>query len=78
LPGTADALVLSLNCRRASAEFGDEGSHAKDSYERELRAAVRDVVARQRDTGIDLVNDGEYGHAMGIEVQLTTFASDLT
>ena len=23
------------------------------------------MVARQRDTGIDLVNDGEYGHSMG-------------
>jgi 5-methyltetrahydropteroyltriglutamate--homocysteine methyltransferase len=26
---------------------------------------VADVVARQRETGIDLVNDGEYGHSMG-------------
>jgi hypothetical protein len=28
---------------------------------------VADVVARQRDTGIDLVNDGEYGHSMGMK-----------
>jgi hypothetical protein len=24
--------------------------------------------SRQRETGIDLVNDGEYGHIMGIRV----------
>jgi hypothetical protein len=29
---------------------------------------VADVVARQRATGIDLVNDGELGHSMGIVV----------
>jgi hypothetical protein len=34
---------------------------------------VADVVARQRETGIDLVNDGEFGHSMGIGVQLTIF-----
>jgi hypothetical protein len=33
-----------------------------------LREAVTDVVARQRDTGTDLVNDGEYGHSMGMRV----------
>ena len=26
---------------------------------------MADVVARQRETGIDLVNDGEFGHSMG-------------
>jgi 5-methyltetrahydropteroyltriglutamate--homocysteine methyltransferase len=35
---------------------------------KELRAAVTDVVRCQRDTGIDLVNDGEYGHSMGMKV----------
>jgi hypothetical protein len=29
---------------------------------------VADVVAHQRETGIDLVNDGEFGHSMGIGV----------
>jgi 5-methyltetrahydropteroyltriglutamate--homocysteine methyltransferase len=52
--------LIGLNSRRASGEFTDEGE-----YQRELRAAVVDVVARQRDTGIDLVNDGEFGHSMG-------------
>ena len=27
-----------------------------------------DVVRRQRELGIDLPNDGEYGHAMGQKV----------
>jgi 5-methyltetrahydropteroyltriglutamate--homocysteine methyltransferase len=30
-------------------------------YERALTAAVADVVARQRDAGLDIVNDGEFG-----------------
>jgi hypothetical protein len=34
---------------------------------------VADVLARQRETGIDLVNDGESGHSMSIEVQLPIF-----
>jgi methionine synthase II (cobalamin-independent) len=40
--------------------FSDE-----DVYQRKLTQAVEEVVARQRDIGIDLVNDGEYGHSMG-------------
>jgi hypothetical protein len=28
---------------------------------------VADVVARRRDTGIDLVNDGGFGHSMGMK-----------
>ena len=30
----------------------------------QLQTAVAEVVARQRDVGIDIVNDGEFGHAM--------------
>jgi 5-methyltetrahydropteroyltriglutamate--homocysteine methyltransferase len=33
----------------------------KGAYARVLRDAVSDVVARQRDVGIDVVSDGEYG-----------------
>jgi 5-methyltetrahydropteroyltriglutamate--homocysteine methyltransferase len=33
----------------------------RGAYERELTAAVADVVARQSDTGLSVVNDGEYG-----------------
>jgi 5-methyltetrahydropteroyltriglutamate--homocysteine methyltransferase len=52
--------LIALNKQRAAGDFTDEAG-----YLRELRAAVADVVARQRAIGIDLVNDGEYGHSMG-------------
>src|SRR6185437_15326960 len=45
---------------RAEGDFPDE-----PAYLSMLCAAVADVVARQRDVGIDLVNDGEFGHSMG-------------
>src|ERR1700761_8446034 len=35
------------------------------AFARELSRAVEDVVARQEEIGIDIVNDGEYGHSMG-------------
>jgi 5-methyltetrahydropteroyltriglutamate--homocysteine methyltransferase len=37
----------------------DAGPHPE--YERALAAAVAGVVARQRDVGLDVVNDGEFG-----------------
>ena len=52
--------LIALNERRAEGNFSDE-----PAYLSRLRAAVADVVARQHDIGIDLVNDGEYGHSMG-------------
>jgi 5-methyltetrahydropteroyltriglutamate--homocysteine methyltransferase len=52
--------LIALNERRAEGNFSDEAG-----YLSELRAAVADVVARQQAIGIDLVNDGEYGHSMG-------------
>jgi hypothetical protein len=55
--------LIALNERRAAGDFTDEAE-----YLGRLRAAVADVVARQRETGIDLVNDGEYGHSMGMRV----------
>ena len=53
------------NVEFLQGDFTDEAE-----YLGRLRAAVADVVARQRDTGIDLVNDGEFGHSMGMKVQL--------
>src|SRR5215470_15910704 len=52
--------LIALNEQRAEGDLSDEAG-----YLRKLRAAVADVVKRQRDVGIDLVNDGEYGHSMG-------------
>jgi 5-methyltetrahydropteroyltriglutamate--homocysteine methyltransferase len=54
--------LIALNEQRAEGDFTNEAE-----YLGELRAAVGDVVARQRDTGIDLVNDGEFGHSMGMK-----------
>jgi len=55
--------LIALNEQRAAGDFSNEAE-----YLSRLRAAVADVVARQRETGIDLVNDGEYGHSMGMKV----------
>jgi 5-methyltetrahydropteroyltriglutamate--homocysteine methyltransferase len=51
---------VQLNLARSSGEDVDEAA-----YEQQLGRAVADVVARQRKIGIDIVNDGEYGHSMG-------------
>jgi 5-methyltetrahydropteroyltriglutamate--homocysteine methyltransferase len=55
--------LIALNEQRATGDFGNE-----EEYLGRLRAAVADVVARQRDAGIDLVNDGEFGHSMGMSI----------
>ena len=52
--------LIALNAQRADGEPADEAG-----YRQALEQAVADVVARQKQIGIDLVNDGEYGHAMG-------------
>jgi 5-methyltetrahydropteroyltriglutamate--homocysteine methyltransferase len=55
--------LIALNERRAAEDFTDEAE-----YLARLRAAFADVAARQREAGIDLVNDGEFGHSMGMRV----------
>jgi 5-methyltetrahydropteroyltriglutamate--homocysteine methyltransferase len=55
--------LIELNRRRFDEEPLDE-----DAYQRELRDATIDVVRRQAELGIDVPNDGEYGHAMGAKV----------
>jgi 5-methyltetrahydropteroyltriglutamate--homocysteine methyltransferase len=52
--------LVRVNLARSSGEDVDEAA-----YEQQLRRAVADVVARQHEIGIDIVNDGEYGHSMG-------------
>jgi 5-methyltetrahydropteroyltriglutamate--homocysteine methyltransferase len=39
----------------------DADAGPRDAYERALTAAVADVVAKQWEVGLDIVNDGEYG-----------------
>ena len=55
--------LIPLNEQRAAGDFTNEAE-----YLGRLRAAVADVVARQRETGIDLGNDGEFGHSIGMKV----------
>jgi len=52
--------LIALNRQLTAGAALDEGH-----YQQKLSSAVTDVVARQLETGVDLVNDGEYGHAMG-------------
>jgi 5-methyltetrahydropteroyltriglutamate--homocysteine methyltransferase len=52
--------LVQLNLARTAGELEDE-----TGYQEKLTQAVNDVVARQRQIGVDLVNDGEYGHSMG-------------
>jgi len=52
--------LVALNFERMEGRFGDESA-----YQRKLTQAVEELVAPQREIGIDLVNDGEYGHSMG-------------
>jgi 5-methyltetrahydropteroyltriglutamate--homocysteine methyltransferase len=62
--------LIELNARRGREEQGDDAA-----YEQELRDAVNEVVARQREAGIDLVNDGEFGHAMRQDYDYGTWLS---
>jgi len=44
-----------------------DGKVDKAHFAQELKNDVADVVRRQKEVGIDLVNDGEYGHSMAYE-----------
>jgi 5-methyltetrahydropteroyltriglutamate--homocysteine methyltransferase len=52
--------LLDISQKRTLGEKFEE-----TAFHRELKDAVGDVVRRQKDAGIDLVNDGELGHTMG-------------
>src|SRR4051812_6478703 len=54
------AKLIELNRKRVDGEKVDEGT-----YYQELKTAVGDLVRKQKDAGVDLVNDGEFGHTMG-------------
>ena len=44
------------------------GTADEPRFQALLRDGIREVVGRQREVGIDIPNDGEYGHAMGGKV----------
>jgi 5-methyltetrahydropteroyltriglutamate--homocysteine methyltransferase len=55
--------LIELNRRRHEGNAVDEAV-----FQRRLSEAVGEVVKRQRDLGIDVPGDGEYGKAMGARV----------
>ena len=55
--------LIEANQGRETGGRGDERR-----FQEHLRAAVSDVVRRQRDAGIDVPGDGEFGKAMGHRV----------
>jgi 5-methyltetrahydropteroyltriglutamate--homocysteine methyltransferase len=58
LPRTAKLLEFSQ--KRSLGEKFDQAA-----FDRELKDAVADVVRHQKESGVDLINDGELGHTMG-------------
>jgi 5-methyltetrahydropteroyltriglutamate--homocysteine methyltransferase len=52
--------LIELTRARQEGETNDEAG-----YQAQLAAAVQDVVRRQRECGIDIAGDGEYGKGMG-------------
>jgi 5-methyltetrahydropteroyltriglutamate--homocysteine methyltransferase len=55
--------LIEANRARAAGEASDE--HA---FQAQLRAAVIDVVEQQKQIGIDIPGDGEFGKAMGHKI----------
>jgi 5-methyltetrahydropteroyltriglutamate--homocysteine methyltransferase len=58
LPRTPDLIELNR------ARMAGHGADAERQYAESLRAAVGQVMRRQAELGIDVPNDGEYGHEM--------------
>src|SRR5271166_4661534 len=54
-----------IEANRAREAGGTTGEH---EFQQRLRAAVGDVVRHQRDLGIDIPGDGEFGKSMGQRV----------
>jgi 5-methyltetrahydropteroyltriglutamate--homocysteine methyltransferase len=52
--------LLELSQKKTLGEKFDEAA-----FDRELKNAVGEVVAKQKEVGVDLVNDGELGHTVG-------------
>jgi len=62
--------LIAANQARESGEATDEGE-----FQRKLRNAVSDVVCRQRDLGIDVPGDGDFGKSMGQRVNYGAWRS---
>jgi 5-methyltetrahydropteroyltriglutamate--homocysteine methyltransferase len=62
--------LIEFNRRRIDEETVDE-----DVFQARLREATAEVVRRQSEIGIDLPNDGEYGHSMGAKIDYSAWWS---
>ena len=62
--------LIEANRAREAGPAADE-----DEFQRKLRAAVADVARRQRDLGIDIPGDGEFGKSMGQRVNYGAWRS---
>ena len=62
--------LIEANRAREAGQATDE-----DEFQRKLRAAVGDVVRHQRDLGIDIPGDGEFGKSMGQRVNYGAWRS---
>src|SRR5947208_12131016 len=62
--------LIEANRVREAGDATDE-----DEFQQKLRAAVADVVRRQRDLGIDVPGDGEFGKSMGQRVNYGAWRS---
>jgi 5-methyltetrahydropteroyltriglutamate--homocysteine methyltransferase len=54
------AKFIEVSQKRTLGEKFDEAA-----YETELKSAVAEVVGKQKEAGVDLINDGELAHTMG-------------
>jgi 5-methyltetrahydropteroyltriglutamate--homocysteine methyltransferase len=62
--------LIAANRAREAGETTDE-----QVFQEKLRAAVAEVVRRQRDIGVDVPGDGEYGKSMGHRVNYGAWLS---
>jgi 5-methyltetrahydropteroyltriglutamate--homocysteine methyltransferase len=62
--------LIDANRAREAGEPVDEGR-----FQEQLRAAVAQVVRRQKDVGIDVPGDGEYGKSMGQRINYGAWMS---
>ena len=61
--------LIEANRAREAGESKDEAA-----FQKTLRAAVMDVVRRQKEAGVDVPNDGEFGKSMGQRVNYRAWA----
>src|SRR3954470_23221288 len=61
--------LIEANRAREAGESKDEAA-----FQEVLRQSVMDVVRQQKETGVDVPNDGEFGKSMGQRVNYRAWA----